>query len=390
MLTPSQFHYKIIHTTCHAQRGGLEKRIFNEAAWMRNNGHDIIIAAPRDTPLFRQSRQNGFRTYGIDFKKSDMLSDYRFLRRLFANEQPDIVNTHGDEDARIALVAAYRTDIGCRILSRHISARVKDAWYNRLIYKKYATHVFTTADYTTRHLKDVFNLNDRQVFCMPSGITPPPALMPRDQARHQMTRELGLDPDTRFIGCVGRISKASGVETLLKAFNLIAREIPDHHLIVTGDSRPEYFQFLEQMAQAMGLGERIHFTGPRKDVWSCYRALDCTVLAAIDMDNRPFQDVPQALLEAMYCECPVIGAISGGIPDIIEHDRTGRLFDQNDAFALSQQILQTLANPEAAQQRVRTARERVEKHHTIDAMGRKILKIYQLHHLGHGNAFPDD
>ncbi|MDZ7664291.1 MAG: glycosyltransferase family 4 protein [Desulfotignum sp.] len=389
MLSPSQFHYKIIHTTCHTQWGGLEKRIFNEAAWMRNNGHDIIIAAPRDTPLFRQSRQNGFRTYGIDFKKSQIMSDYRFLRRLFANEQPDIVNTHGNEDSRIALLAAYRTQIGCRILSRHISAHVRTSWYNRLIYKKYATYIFTPSDYTTGHLKEVFNLNDRQVFSMPSGIIPPPALMPRNQARHQMIRELGLDPDTRFIGFVGRVSRANGVETLLKAFNLIARDVPGLHLVFTGDSRPEYFQSLEQMAQAMGLPERIHFTGPRKDVWPCYRALDCKV-ASIDKDNSPFEGFPRTLLEAMYCECPVIGAISGDIPDIIEHDRTGLLFDHNDATALSQQILRTLENPEATEQRVRTARETVEKHHTIDAMGRKILKIYQLHHLGHGNAFPDD
>jgi hypothetical protein len=47
--------------------------------------------------------------------------------------------------------------------------KVRDSWYNRLIYKKYANYIFTTADYTTRHLKNVFNLNDRQVFSMPSG-----------------------------------------------------------------------------------------------------------------------------------------------------------------------------------------------------------------------------
>jgi len=390
MMSPSQSHYKIIHTTCHDQWGGLEKRIFNEAVWMRDNGHDIIVAAPRNTPLFRHSRRNGFRTYGIDFKKSQTISDYRFLRRLFANEQPDIINTHGNEDSRIALLAAYRAKIGCRILSRHISSHVRNSWYNRLIYKTYATYIFTTANYTTEHLKNKFNLNDRQVFSMPSGIIPPPALIPRNQARHQLIRELGLDPDTRFIGFVGRVSRAKGVETLLKAFQRIAPDNPQLHLVLTGDSSPEYFELLAQMAQALGLGERIHFTGPRKEVWDCYRALDCKILASMDKDGSPFEGVPQALLEAMYCECPVIGAVSGGIPDIIEHEKTGLLFDQNDDTALSHQILRTLGQPDATEQRVRTAREMVEKRHTIDAMGRKILKIYHLHHLGHGNAFPED
>jgi glycosyltransferase involved in cell wall biosynthesis len=381
MLKPSQSHFKILHTTCHTQWGGLEKRIFNEAAWMRDQGHQVIIVAPRDTPLFRQSKQSRFRTYGVDFKKTQMMSDYRFLRHLFTNEQPDIVNTHGNEDSRIALLAAYRTGIGCRILSRHISSHVRNSWYNRLIYKKYADYIFTTADYTTRHIKEVFNFTGSKVFSVPSGIIPPPVLVPRDPSRRQLIQELRLDPETRFIGFVGRVSKTKGVETLLKAFSMIAQDIPRHHLVLVGESSAAYFKFLKEMAQTMGLAERIHFTGHKKEVWSCYRALDCKILASMDKGGSPFEGIPQALLEAMYCACPVIGAISGGIPDIIEHNRTGLLFPQNDVVALSQLIIQTIRDTEAAGQRAQTAREMVEKHHTIDSMGRKILNIYQLHHL---------
>jgi glycosyltransferase involved in cell wall biosynthesis len=379
MLTPSQSHFKIFHTTCHTQWGGLEKRIFNEAMWMRNHGHDIIVAAPKNTPLLHKSRQKGFRTYEVDFKKSDMLSDYRFLSRVFANEQPDIVNTHGNEDSRIALLAAFREKIGCRILSRHISAHVRDSWYNRLIYKKYATYVFTTADYTTRHLKNVFNLNDRQVFSMPSGILPPETLPSKESAGKKLAKTLGCSPDTRFIGFVGRLSEDKGVTTLVKAFKQVLNHIP-HHLVLVGNGPDAYREQLEKMIRDIEITSRTHFMGFTDDVWPVYRAFDCKVLASENINGIPFEGVPQALLEAMYCECPVIGSKTGGIPDIIRHGATGLLFDPGDADTLAQQITETLSRKAETQNRVNAAREKVQKFHTIDAMGKNILRIYQLHH----------
>jgi glycosyltransferase involved in cell wall biosynthesis len=381
-------HYKIIHTTCHTQWGGLERRIFNESVWMQKKGHQVLIVAPRNSPLFNQSRQYGFKTYGVDFKKSRMINDYKFLRHMFANEQPDIVNTHGNEDSRIALLAAFRAKIGCRILSRHISAHIRNSWYNRLIYKKYANYIFTTADYTTRHLKSVFKLTDKQIFSMPSGIVMPKSLLPKDEARHLLIRELGLGPETRFVGFVGRVSEAKGIVTLFTAFKKIADHMPMHHLVIIGDSTDTFFQDLKKMARDMALEERIHILGPKKDVWPYYRAFDCKVLASRDKNGSPIEGVPQALLEAMYCICPVIGSSIGGIPDIIQHGKTGLLCCSDDAIALSQMILQALIDTDAARHRAETAREQIEKHHTIDAMGKKILRIYTLHHLGLGSVPP--
>jgi glycosyltransferase involved in cell wall biosynthesis len=389
MLNPSHSHYKIIHTTCHTQWGGLEKRIFNEAVWMRNQGHQIIIIAPRESPLFKRAKKQGFHVYAISFSRIGFIADYRNLVRIFQNELPDIVNTHGNSDTKIALPAAEKTKVPCRIISRHISAHVKNSWYNRLLYKRLCHYVFTTADYTTRHLQTLFNLKDTQVFSIPSGILPPDTLPSRESARKNLAETLGCPSDTRFLGFVGRLSEDKGVVTLVQAFQQLSRHIP-HHLVLVGDGPDAYRDRLEKMGRDSDTRSRIHFTGFMDDVWPVYRALDCKVLASRNIHGIPFEGVPQALLEAMYCACPVIGSRTGGIPDIIDHDTTGLLFSDNDANELSEMILQTLRNTDAAQQRAKTAKEKVEKHHTIDAMGKKILTIYHLHHLWHGNVFAGD
>ncbi|MCG8564086.1 MAG: glycosyltransferase family 4 protein [Desulfobacterales bacterium] len=372
--------YKIIHTTCHTGWAGLEKRIFNESLWMRERGHEVIIVAPEDTPLYTRAKEADFKVYPIAFTRLSLFKDYGRLKALFKKEAPHILNTHGNTDGKVALLAAKKARIPCRIFSRHISAHVKNSWLNRLIYKKWSHYTFTTAGYTTRHLTRVFGLKHNQVFSMPSGIIPPETLMDKDGARKALAKELDLEEKTRFIGFAGRISRDKGVDILVKAFARIQRRIP-HHLAIVGDGTEAYMEELKEWVQSKGLAERVHFVGFRENVWDFYRALDCKILASRNKNGIPFEGVPQALLEAMYCSCPVVGAQSGGIGDIIEDQVTGLIFPVEDHETLSQHICDTIENPARTLERVHTARKRVQKSHTMDAMGRDTIRIYRLHEV---------
>lgn len=373
--------YKIMHTTCHTDWGGLERRIFNESVWMEKKGHTIVIAAPKDTPLFEKARAHGFKVYPIEFKLLGTFKDYLLLKQIFSNEQPDIVNTHGNKDTKIALLAAKKTGVKLRILSRHISAHVSNSWYNRLLYKRLCHYIFTTADYTTNHLKKVFKLKDMQIFSMPSGIQIPELLTNKEEARTSLAKNFNLDPDTRFIGFVGRVSKDKGVSSLLKAFKIILPKLANTHVVIVGGGTDDYLNFLTELSASLGIKDRVHFTGFQTNVWQFYRALDCKILPSRNIKGIPFEGVPQALLEAMACECPVVGSKSGGIMDIIDHEKTGLLFDPLDPADLAKKILQTLHDDEAVKQRVGTARDNVIKQHTLDAMGRNIIRIYRLHQV---------
>lgn len=373
--------YKILHTTCHTQWGGLEKRIFNECVWMEKNGHKIVVVAPKNTPLFLKAKKHGFNVYGVEFKRLSIIKDYKTLKRLFLNEKPDIINTHGNKDSKLALWAAKKANIPLRILSRHISAHVKNSWYNRVLYKRLCHYVFTTADYTTKHLQKVFKLNEMQIFSMPSGIIEPDHLIEKNDARKSLAQELGLDTETKFIGFVGRVSNDKGVATILEAFKKIQHTLPGYHVAIVGSGTDEYLALLETLAANLGITDYVHFTGFKEDVWPYYRALACKVLPSRDINGVPFEGVPQALLEAMASECPVIGSKSGGIVDIINHEKSGLLFDTGDGSDLADKIQQTLQDTDATRIRVETARDHVKKYHTIDSMGRNINRIYRLHQV---------
>lgn len=367
---------KIIHTTCHTQFGGLEKRIFNEACWMAQKGHEIIIVAPRNTPLHDKSKTKGFLTHDAAFKRTSLARDFFSLRALFKKLKPQVLNTHGNEDSKIALSAAVGMGIPLRILSRHISAHVGLALHNTLLYNRLCDYVFTTADYTTRRLIQTLGIPEERIQTLSSGIIPPKGLIEKNQARQRLAGEFGLDSHTRFVGFVGRVSHDKGVDLIIRAFHRVASQIP-HHLAVIGTGTGEYIETLRTLAKGLDIESRVHFTGFRDDVWPYYRALDCKVLASRDINGIPFEGIPQSVLEAMYARCPVIGSMSGGIPDIICHGDTGLLFRADDEADLAEKLLQTLDEGGASHDRVEKAFGVVNGHHTIDAMGHKILAVYR-------------
>ena len=367
--------YKIVHTSSRICWEDPEKRIYDESVWMESQGHQVVIIAPKDSPLFLKARDHGISVYPMSFKGLGRINEYRELIQILENEQPYVVNSHGRADAKMALKAAQKTGVACRIISRHSGGKLRNTWQNRNLFKKMSHYVFTSSRHTTEIVKQTFKLKEMEVFSIPGSIVPPAELIPRPEARKSMAAGLGLAPDARFIGIIGP-SDHSGISAVIKAFKKIRTDIP-HHLVITGneDCRPGF----ENCANEAECTGRLHFIPSMDDPWTYYRALDCGIMTADRVNGSPLGAVPRALEEAMFGSCPVIAGYAGGTEDIVIPDKTGLLYKTE--AQLPDMVLNTLAKEAATRERVHHARELVKKHHTIDTMGRDIIRIYRLHQV---------
>ena len=84
---------------------------------------------------------------------------------------------------------------------------------------------------------------------------------------------------------------------------------------------------------------------------------------------------------AMACFCPVIGPDAPGIKEILIDNKTGKVFNPKKPESLPTIICWLLNTPPDLLTLIRTARARVEKYHTMDAVGRDILRIYRLRQI---------
>jgi len=369
--------YKVIHTASRPVWGDTEKRILKESLWMESRGHQVVIIAPDKSPLFLKAREKGIIVYPLSFQTLAQVGEYGRMKQIFINEKPFVVNCHGRADARIALKAAQKTGVSCRIMSRHTGGRLKNTWANKKLYKKLNHYVFTTAGDTTTHLQDLFGLSDMEIFSIPDGIVEPESLPPKNDARKELAKTLGVSPETRFIGILGGLPEESIIKNILREFKL-ATPAGAHHLVFPGDGKTGKKPAIAGQITDMNLGGKVHFHTHPEDSWALYRAYDCGIQPK---GKEPYTGVPLEMLEAMYSSCPVIGSDSGGIRDILTHDETGLIFSQDSPEELSKMIRNTLDREAATLERVYTARKQIRKHHTMDAMGRDIIRIYRLHQV---------
>lgn len=360
---------KIVHTESHRSWGGQEMRVLSECLWMKRHGHRPLLVAPRKSRLYSRAKAGGLAVVPMSFNNLTAVSDFIRLRGLIRAHRPDVFNTHGNMDAKVGLVAARGMGIPCVIRSRHHNHPVSPSWYNKWIYRHLSHYIFTAAQCVADQLSRDLAVEPAKVVMVASGINPPDSLPEREAAVHRLQQEFKLDQKARFIGSVAMLRDGKGHRFILDGFARISERFRFHHLVIVGDGSE--MRALKEQRERLGLVDRIHFTGFRENPWPYYRAFDLSVLA-----STKYELMSQVLPQAMYVGCPVIGTRVGGIPDLVKDGINGLIAEPESASSLAAAMTRTLVEPDAARDRAARAFEMVAKSFTIDAMGQRILRLY--------------
>lgn len=163
----------------------------------------------------------------------------------------------------------------------------------------------------------------------------------------------------RWVGYVGRLVPAKDTPTLLRAFAIVAVEMPSARLAIVGDGVLR--DSLVALASELGQGERVFFLGRRPDVADLLPHLELFVLSSVN------EGLPLAVLEAMACARPVVATAIGELPAILGDGERGRVVQPGDPRALASAMLEILADPVSASAMGRAGRRLVEQKYSLAA-----------------------
>jgi glycosyltransferase involved in cell wall biosynthesis len=183
-----------------------------------------------------------------------------------------------------------------------------------------------------------------------------------------LREEYAMVPGAQIVGVVARLEPEKGHPTLIDAWPLVLRVVPDAYLLVVGEgSRREA---LEAQAAERGVADRVIFTGRRDDVPALTAALDVAVLASY----REAQGL--TILEAMALSRPVVASNVGGIPEMVENGRTGLLVPPHDAGALAAAIVRLLTDHAYADLLAKGGHDLVHERFCVELMVSSIEDLY--------------
>lgn len=228
---------------------------------------------------------------------------------------------------------------------------------------RWMTAVWSVSEYTAGRLAATCRLPRDRIRVFPLGM----AERPRPTSGRARTTH-------RAILTVARLDsreRMKGIDEVLQAVHRLQAHRPEliYTIVGEGDDRPR----LERVVRELGLDDRVEFLGRVGDdeLTSIYDSCD---IFAMPSAQEGFGLV---FLEAMAAGKPVIGALAGGIPEVVEHGRTGLLVDYGDVDGLALAIDRLAADGDLRSRLGRAGRARFISAFTEEAASARLLALVQ-------------
>ncbi|WP_429311458.1 glycosyltransferase family 4 protein [Paenibacillus mucilaginosus] len=161
-----------------------------------------------------------------------------------------------------------------------------------------------------------------------------------DNASIPLREQLGVSGEEPLMMTVARLAPEKGIETLIRAAERFKAEGNRGHFVIVGDATFEhekvYKEKLFALAGELGVTDRVHFLGLRRDVPELLRQADVFVLSSV------YDTFPTAVLEAMRAGLPVISTDVGGVPEMVRPEN-GLMTPVFDFDALSKAVTTILS-----------------------------------------------
>jgi glycosyltransferase involved in cell wall biosynthesis len=149
---------------------------------------------------------------------------------------------------------------------------------------------------------------------------------------------------------------------------VVAAELPDVDFLVVGEG--SLGAQLAGLAERLGLGQRVHFTGIRHDVPALLAGVDVLALTSI------YEGFPNVVLEAMAVGAVAVAADVGGCRELVASGETGLLVPAGAPVAVAAAVMQVLRDPVLARRLALAARRRVEDEFAVGVMARRTSEAY--------------
>ncbi len=200
---------------------------------------------------------------------------------------------------------------------------------------------------------------------------------PAKDPKFNLKKEFGLENDVKIVLTAGRIItgsknmlKEKGMINLIEAFSRISPRFPKMRLLIAVAKASDNLKDEFGSAYEMLLGYiKIHNIENKTIVKmfeldqmpNIYRGSDVLVLPA-----EKNETLGQIFIEAMACGLPVIGAKTGGMPEIISDGYNGYLVLPNDPIDLAQKIERILNNKDIRNKFIKAGHKTVEEKFTAE------------------------
>lgn len=251
------------------------------------------------------------------------------------------------------LVTAHGYDVTRNRLRRRDARR-------RAVLLEAATRVIAVSDFITSKLADL-GIPREKVVRHYMGIDPRPFAGAKSEA------------DAPTVLFIGRLTEVKGCGILLDAMRIVSAKIPEARLRFIGDGplRDSLRAQARDMpsVEFLGVQDRARIARELQSAW-----VHC--VPSVPLENGSEEALGLVFLEAQASGTPTVSFDSGGVPEAIEHGKTGYALKERSPSALAEPLIELLRSHRLRRQLGEAGRARVQSMFDVREQSRGLERIY--------------
>ena len=346
---------------------------------LQNRGIHVILVCRKGYALEAFAKKQGIPHDTLRMKGNftgvhDLL-DLLKLRRIIKRHQINVIHCHRGKDhwlsasVRFLLAPWKRKPVVIR--TRHVVVPVKTHFFNRWLYKHGTNAVIAVSRAAAASYEDLVLRSIPIIIYAPVDSE---RFNPGKRSEERR-RRLGIPSDDTtapLIGLVGRFQRIKGQQLLIRAAEIILKSIPNARFVLAGKGSEERKQALLRLAVKHKVESYFHFTGYQEDIEFLIASLDVGVAPSLGSEGSS-----RIVMEYMASGVPIVASAVGGIPEILEDGKYGRLVEPGDPNELADAVTEVLKHPEKSKKSASAALEKARQFHHIDRFLDETLNVYR-------------
>lgn len=371
------FKKKILFYTDADSTGSVQKMMFALAKNLNPDKYQIALVCPRFKQLDQWTKEwtaNGFPVHKVKILLKHDPGLTGRLKKILTAEKPDLLHLHLEHPLDCGNIFGAVNRKTTKIVSTEhdpyaLTGIKNNIKKNRL---KKTDYTITVSDACREMMLKWHPQVKNKISTVHNGIDAEefraPLIHFANQHRQLIRQKLfKADPRDFVIISVASLETHKGQEYLLKAFAKVSQKKENTKLALIGEGPDR--KKLEKKIKNSGIGNKVVLTGMQGEIARLLKSADLFVLPSIR------ESFGLALVEAMETGIPVIATRTGGIPEIIENNKSGILVEPGDADSLAAKIIDLIENQPLRQKLTYVAGHEVKKFNAED-MAAKTEKIY--------------
>lgn len=341
--------------------GGAESYVALVARSLKLLGYNVYLASAGGA-LATKLQQEGIKHFFLPIRLSKYISGI-LLKRIIKKYNIEIIHANSEAAGIVAVKTRQKYNLDIPIVyTAHgvLPAKVKDIinQVDKIIaVSNFSREAAIKEGFSANKIEVVYNGVDIDKF------------KPHEEKRNLLRKKYNIPQDAFTMIIVSRIKnlRNKGHQHLLNV--LSEYEVSKYwHLVVIGKGKG--LGSLKQKIKEYNLQDRVHLLGHKTDVENYEEMADVVVLPSY------FETFGLVLAEGMAMEKPAVAFKVGGVPEVIEDNKTGFVVDYDNDDELVEKLAILAKNPDLCKQMGINARKKVVKDFANEIMIKKLEVIY--------------